>query len=40
MNDIIRRWYKKGANFSEVTDQEIEQIQNAINNIPRKYLID
>ncbi|MGL4950763.1 MAG: IS30 family transposase [Mycoplasma sp.] len=35
-NGIIRRWYKKGTNFSEVTDQEIIELQNTINNMPRK----
>ncbi|MGL4951675.1 MAG: IS30 family transposase [Mycoplasma sp.] len=36
VNGIIRRRYKKGVNFSKVTNQEIEQLQNAINNMPRK----
>ncbi|MGL4951782.1 MAG: hypothetical protein ACRC4L_02225 [Mycoplasma sp.] len=36
VSGIIRRQCEKGSNFLEVTDQEIEEIQNPINNIPRK----
>ncbi len=36
VNGIIRRFYKKGTDFSTVTDQEILDMQNKINNMPRK----
>lgn len=35
-NGIVRRWYKKGTNFSEISDEEISNIQEQINNMPRK----
>ena len=38
VNGLVRRWYKKGTNFNEVSDQEIYELQEGINNMPRKIL--
>lgn len=35
-NGLVRRWFKKGTNFSEVSNEEIDKVQNMINNMPRK----
>jgi IS30 family transposase len=35
-NGLIRREWKKGTDFSLVTDAQIEFIQQRINNMPRK----
>ncbi|WP_318034619.1 IS30 family transposase [Mesomycoplasma lagogenitalium] len=35
-NGLIRRIYKKGADFSTISDKEILEIQEKINNMPRK----
>lgn len=35
-NGLIRRFYKKGTDFSLVSNQEILDIQNRINNMPRE----
>ena len=37
-NGLVRWWYKKGTNFNEVSDQEIYELQEGINNMPRKIL--
>lgn len=37
-NGLVRSWYKKGTNFNEVSDQEIYELQEGINNMPRKIL--
>lgn len=36
VNGIIRRFYKKGTDFSEISDEEIFEVQNKINSMPRK----
>lgn len=36
VNGLINRIWKKGTDFSLVTDNEINMIQNTINNMPRK----
>lgn len=35
-NSLVRRALEKGTNFSLITDKEIKQIQDSINNMPRK----
>ncbi len=37
-NRMIRRWFPKGTDFSQVTDQQILEVQNWMNNYPRKIL--
>ena len=37
-NGLIRKFYPKGTDFSEVTDEEILRVQNLINERPRKSL--
>lgn len=36
LNGLIRRWYKKGTNFSLVDDNKIKNLELKINKIPRK----
>ena len=38
INELVRRLYKKGTNFNEISDQEIYELQEKINNMPRKLL--
>lgn len=35
-NKLIRRFYPKGVDLSEVTQEELNKIQDFINNMPRK----
>ena len=35
---LIRQYIPKGSDFNEVTDKYIEQIENILNNRPRKKL--
>lgn len=35
-NGLVRRTFKKGTDFSLITDDEIKNVQNRINNMPRK----
>ena len=35
MNRIIRRWYRKGTDFRNVSATKVEQLQTFINSIPR-----
>jgi len=37
-NGLIRQYLKKGCNFSDVTDEDLEMIMNRLNNRPRKTL--
>jgi len=37
-NRMIRRWFPKGTDFSKVTKKRIAEIQNWMNNYPRKIL--
>ena len=37
-NGLVRSWYKKGTNFNEVSDQEIYELQEGINNMQCKIL--
>lgn len=37
-NRMIRRWYPKGTDFTRVTKTEIAELQNWMNNYPRKIL--
>ena len=37
-NGLIRKFYPKGTDFSEVTNNDLLQVQNLINNRPRKSL--
>ena len=39
INGLVRRLYKKGTNFNEISDQEIYELQEKINNMPRKILV-
>ncbi|QDY87350.1 IS30 family transposase [Mycoplasma anserisalpingitidis] len=36
LNGLIRRKLKKGFDFTELTDEEVQEIQDEINNMPRK----
>lgn len=36
VNGLIRRWYKKGTNFSLISDDKIKKLEYLINNMPRK----
>lgn len=36
INGLIRRKYKKGTNFNLISDQELNELQDTINNMPRK----
>ena len=38
INGLVRRLYKKGTNFNEISDQEINELQEKINNRPCKIL--
>ncbi len=38
INGLVRRYLPKGTDFSKITDEEIAQIEWAINNRPRKCL--
>ena len=38
VNGLVRRWFKKGTNFNEVSDEEIYKLQEDINNMSRKIL--
>lgn len=35
-NGLIRRKFKKGFDFTELTDEEVQELQDEINNMPRK----
>jgi IS30 family transposase len=35
-NGLIRQYFPKGTDFSQVSDQQVEQVMNRINNRPRK----
>lgn len=37
-NGLIRRYFPKGTNFNEVTERQLKQVQNNLNNRPRKIL--
>ena len=37
-NRMIRRWFPKGTDFTRITKKEIAQVQNWMNNYPRKIL--
>ncbi|MBW0594542.1 IS30 family transposase [Mycoplasmopsis anatis] len=36
VNGLIRRLFKKWINFTNITDEQIQEIQDQINNMPRK----
>ncbi|MBQ5492708.1 MAG: IS30 family transposase [Mycoplasmataceae bacterium] len=36
INGLVRRLYKKGTNFNEISDQEINELQEKINNMSCK----
>lgn len=38
MNRLIRRFFPKGANFDEVTKEQMEEAERWINNYPRRLL--
>lgn len=38
MNGIIRRFFPKGTNFEEITDAQVAEVENWLNNYPRKIL--
>ena len=38
INGLVRRLYKKGRNFKEISDEEIYELQEKINNMPCKLL--
>ena len=37
-NGIIRRYFPKGTNFNQVSQKELQIVQNKINNRPKKVL--
>lgn len=37
-NGLIRQYFPKGTDFSTVTDEQIKEVENALNNRPRKRL--
>ncbi len=37
-NGLVRRYYPKKTDFSKVTEEQLEQLQNRLNNRPRKVL--
>jgi len=37
-NGLVRRYYPKKTDFSNVTEEQLEQLQNHLNNRPRKVL--
>ena len=37
-NRMIRRWFPKGTDFSKITKKRIKEVQNWMNNYPRKIL--
>ena len=37
-NGLVRRYYPKGTDFSQVSQEELSQVVQLINNIPRKVL--
>uniref|UniRef100_UPI003872D2E3 transposase n=1 Tax=Malacoplasma iowae TaxID=2116 RepID=UPI003872D2E3 len=39
INGIVRRWYKKGTDFSLVSEDKIKTLEWKVNNIPRKCLV-
>ena len=36
INELVRRWYKKGTDFSLVSEDKIKTLEWKVNNIPRK----
>ena len=36
INGIVRRWYKKGTDFSLVSEDKIKTLESKVNNMPRK----
>lgn len=36
LNGLVRQYFKKGSNFENITDQRILEIENKLNNRPRK----
>ena len=36
INVLVRRWYKKGTNFSLVSEDKIKTLERKVNNMPRK----
>ena len=38
MNRILRRWFPKGTNFDQVTEEEVERAAEWMNNYPREVL--
>ena len=39
INDIVRRWYKKGTDFSLVSEDKIKTFEWKVNNMRKKYLV-
>lgn len=37
-NGLVRQYFKKGTSFEDITDEDIERVQNQLNNRPRKKL--
>ena len=37
-NSIIRRWFPKGTDFTDVTDEDVQRVQDWINHYPRNIL--
>ncbi len=37
-NGLIRQYFKKGSSFENITDQKVKEVENILNNRPRKTL--
>jgi len=38
INGLVRKYFPKGTDFSEVTEQQVETVEDLINSRPRKRL--
>ena len=36
MNGLIRRYFPKGMSFENITDEQVQDVENKLNNRPRK----
>lgn len=36
LNGLIRQYFRKGMDFTELTDREIQEVEDKLNNRPRK----
>lgn len=38
LNDLVRQYFSKKIDFDKITDQQIKEVENKLNNRPRKRL--